>query len=312
VISESPPDKPPSSFKKFKLGVLSIIEEETKRGLNRMPYTPPEEEEEDQPTGEAPAEARGTHFKEAVDKVIDSQPPKDIATIVEQTIAGGKKEKTDLEFLLKQEVVGNGNDFLGIAILTAADLPQDFDVHSKWISMTHNPDLPANAKGNPEIRVEFQWVQLATKAQVAFSENTEKPKKGTLSVHVVQCSELFAGQGKKGKKMRPSVSITVGEQTKDTPAALGRNPTWAPADKAVFHGVDPSFVMSVNVSNNNNSLKAKILGMPKELGSLEIPVSTFVQTGKLTETYNLEHKSGKGKITLSVVWREIVSPQSES
>ena len=54
VISESPPDKPPSSFKKFKLGVLSIIEEETKRGLNRMPYTPPEEEEEDQPTGEAP------------------------------------------------------------------------------------------------------------------------------------------------------------------------------------------------------------------------------------------------------------------
>jgi len=70
------------------------------------------------------AEARGTHFKEAVDKVIDSQPPKDIATIVEQTIAGGKKEKTDLEFLLKQEVVGNGNDFLGIAILTAADLPQ--------------------------------------------------------------------------------------------------------------------------------------------------------------------------------------------
>jgi hypothetical protein len=70
------------------------------------------------------AEAHGGHFKEAVEKVIDTQPPKHIATIVEQTIAGGKKEKTDLEFLLKQEVVGNGNDFLGIAILTAADLPQ--------------------------------------------------------------------------------------------------------------------------------------------------------------------------------------------
>lgn len=70
------------------------------------------------------AEARGGHFKGAVDKVIDAQPPKDIAAVVEQAIAGGKKEKTDLEFLLKQEVVGNGNDFLGIAILTAADLPQ--------------------------------------------------------------------------------------------------------------------------------------------------------------------------------------------
>jgi hypothetical protein len=176
--------------------------------------------------------------------------------------------------------------------------------------MTHNPDLPPNPKGKPEIRVEFQWVQLATKSRSAFSDDSDKPKKGTMSVHVVQCSELYAGQGKKGKKMRPSVSITVGEQTKHTAAALGRNPTWSPADKAVFHGVDPSFVMSVHVTNNNNSLKAKIVGMPKELGSLEIPVSTFVHTGKLTETYNLEHKSGKGKITLSVVWREIVSPQS--
>lgn len=52
--------------------------------------------------------------------------------------------------------------------------------------------------------------------------------------------------------------------------------------------------------------------VPKELGSLEIPVSTFAAVGKLTETYNLEHKSGKGKITLSVVWREIVSPPSET
>lgn len=53
MIRESPPGKPPSTFKKFKLGVLSIIEEETKRGLNRLPYTTPEEEE-DKPTEEAP------------------------------------------------------------------------------------------------------------------------------------------------------------------------------------------------------------------------------------------------------------------
>jgi hypothetical protein len=67
-------------------------------------------------------------MKGAVDKVIKATPPKDIAAVVEQAVAAPtpviKKDKTDLEFLLKQEVVQNGNDFLGIAVLTAADLPQ--------------------------------------------------------------------------------------------------------------------------------------------------------------------------------------------
>jgi hypothetical protein len=47
---------------------------------------------------------------------------------------------------------------------TAGVVSQDFNMHSKWITMTHNPDLPPNPKGKPEIRVEFQWVQLATKS----------------------------------------------------------------------------------------------------------------------------------------------------
>jgi hypothetical protein len=59
----------------------------------------------------------------------------------------------------------------------------------------------------------------------------DEPRRVARAPQVVQCEELWAGQGKKGKKMRPAVSITVGEQTKTTPSAFGRAPTWYVAER---------------------------------------------------------------------------------
>jgi len=100
-------------------------------------------------------------------------------------------------------------------------------------------------------------------------------------------------------------------QSKETTPGAGRDPQWGgDEDKLVFHNVDPSFVLDVAVHNSNTSYMAMLTMQPTDLGTLQIPVQEFARAGQTTGTYQLESKSGKGSVTLKVLWRQVMGDEA--
>jgi len=328
VISEAPPDQPPSTFKKFKLGLLDIIDEETKAGLNRLRVEETAGAEGGQ--GESGAEASTDTTKERTTKITladaggavieDGNPGNFLANVVvaaqvDALAADTQKPKvpnqsSDLEYLLQSEVAQNGNDLLGAVMIHPDQLPEDLSVKEMWCDLVLNPDLPP-PKAPPKLRLSFQWMLLAQKDAAGSAQDSQEKRLGTMTVWVLRAGDLYAGRSTKGKKLKPVVVLTLGDESKETTPGAGRDPQWGgDEDKLVFHNVDPSFVLDVAVHNSNTSYMAMLTMQPTDLGTLQIPVQEFARAGQTTGTYQLESKSGKGSVTLKVLWRQVMGDEA--
>jgi len=194
-----------------------------------------------------------------------------------------------------------------------ADLPEDLNPKEMWMPLVKNPDLSENPSGQPMLKISLQWMLLASKT--GDEESNRPPTLGTLTVYIINGENLIKklkGNSEEDTgRVKPVVAITVGDETKVSTPGDGPNPIWGgDHDKFTFNKVDPTLVMDINASNTKRSMYKKMTGKaPSELGAANVSIMELAKLGEFTETYVLDSKHGKGKVTIKTVWREIMGEE---
>ncbi|KAK3288903.1 hypothetical protein CYMTET_3636 [Cymbomonas tetramitiformis] len=238
----------------------------------------------------------------------------DMAAVRQQVMDEYIKQnmKCDVNLMIEEEVQMNGNDFLGMAILRARDLPKDMDarVIELPLSTQVNANRSPKATGEPTLKVEVQWSLLQTQhAGMRGSNSAQRPSesqftdgnvKGSLTVTVGSLAHLKINRAQTtGKSMRPAVIVTVGEQTQKTMAGKGRHPRID--ETLMFHQVSPELMMEIQVIDSRSIW----LRSSNVLGSLSLPLHEIIKHGHTSRTYELRH--GKSAtISLNFVWRQLI------